>query len=99
MTSIIKVNTIQDSGGNAIISSNGSGTFTSSLPSTGITMADQWRLTTNTSITTSYATLTAWEQSDTYGAGTIGSSMSVSSGIFTFPSTGTYLIHRSEERR
>ena len=32
MTSIIKVNTIQDSGGNAIISSNGSGTFTSSLP-------------------------------------------------------------------
>ena len=59
----------------------------------GITMADQWRLTTNTSITTSYATLTAWEQSDTYGAGTIGSSMSVSSGIFTFPSTGTYLIH------
>jgi len=33
MTSIIKVNQIQDGGGNTIISSNGSGTFTSNLPS------------------------------------------------------------------
>ena len=32
MTSIIKVNTIQDGAGNTIISSNGSGTFTSNLP-------------------------------------------------------------------
>tara|TARA_R100000278_G_scaffold92728_1_gene70734 strand:+ start:515 stop:1057 length:543 start_codon:yes stop_codon:yes gene_type:complete len=33
MTSIIKVNQIQDGGGNAIITSDGSGTFTSNLPS------------------------------------------------------------------
>lgn len=33
MTSIIKVNQIQDGGGNTIISSDGSGTFTSNLPS------------------------------------------------------------------
>jgi hypothetical protein len=32
MTSIIKVNEIQDAGGNTILSSNGTGTFTSSLP-------------------------------------------------------------------
>ena len=44
MSSILKVDQLQDSGGNAIITSNGSGTFTSSLPNTGITMADQWRL-------------------------------------------------------
>ena len=45
MSSILKVDQLQDSGGNNIITSNGSGTFTSSLPNTGITMADQWRLT------------------------------------------------------
>tara|TARA_R100001463_G_C3524032_1_gene221067 strand:+ start:637 stop:1194 length:558 start_codon:yes stop_codon:yes gene_type:complete len=33
MTSIIRVNNIQDAGGNSIISSNGTGTFTSNLPS------------------------------------------------------------------
>jgi hypothetical protein len=33
MTSIIKVNEIQDAGGNTILSSNGTGTFTSNLPS------------------------------------------------------------------
>ena len=31
MSSIIRVNDIQDAGGNSIISSNGSGTFTSNL--------------------------------------------------------------------
>ena len=41
MTSIIKVNTIQDGGGNTIISSNGSGTFTSNLPSVANTPAFQ----------------------------------------------------------
>ena len=35
MTSQIKVNTIKDLGGNTIVSSNGSGTFTSNLPSIG----------------------------------------------------------------
>jgi len=34
MSSILKVDQLQDSGGNAIITSNGSGTFTSSLPNT-----------------------------------------------------------------
>ena len=45
MSSILKVDTLQDSGGNAIITSNGSGTFTSSLPNTGITEAEFWRVT------------------------------------------------------
>lgn len=63
-----------------------------SLVGGGITVADQYRLTTNTTWTTSDSTLTAWERADTDGSGYVGSAMSVSSGIFTFPSTGTYLI-------
>ena len=48
MSSILKVDQLKDSGGNAIITSNGSGTFTSSLPNTGITQADVWRYTAST---------------------------------------------------
>ena len=57
----------------------------------GLTMADQWRLTA--SITGTNADITAnLEQVDTVGQGTLGSAMSVSSGVFTFPSTGIYLV-------
>ena len=95
MSSILKVNTIQDGGGNAIITSNGSGTFTSSLPNTGITMVDQWRLTS--SFTGSAAPIASnWERNDTSPAvgssGSYSSSMSESSGIFSFPSTGIYHV-------
>ena len=41
MSSILKVDTLQDSGGNAIITSDGSGNITTNK--VGITMADQWR--------------------------------------------------------
>jgi hypothetical protein len=58
----------------------------------GINNADQWRQTATTS-STSGATVTAnWEQADTDGFGALGSSMSESSGTFTFPSTGYWLI-------
>ena len=59
----------------------------------GITMADQWRRTAAMTINSSAQVLSAnWEQVDTSGQGTIGSSMTQSSGIFTFPSTGLYFI-------
>ena len=59
----------------------------------GITMADQWRRTAAMTITSTAQVLSAnWEQVDTSGQGTIGSSMTQSSGIFTFPSTGLYFI-------
>lgn len=94
MSSILKVDQLKDSGGNAIITSNGSGTFTSSLPNTGITMADQWRLTSDkANVDTSNTVFDSnLEQVDTSGQGTIGTAMSESSGIFTFPSTGIYLV-------
>jgi deoxyribose-phosphate aldolase len=57
----------------------------------GITMAQQWRLTAN--FTGSQEPITSnLEIVDTYGYGTLGSNMTESSGIFTFPSTGYYLI-------
>ena len=57
----------------------------------GITMAQQWRLTSN--FTGSQEPITSnLEIVDTYGYGTLGSNMTESSGIFTFPSTGYYLI-------
>ncbi len=59
----------------------------------GITMADQWRLTTDTSITTSDQTISSnLERVDSTGFNYIGSGMSQSSGIFTFPTTGIYYV-------
>jgi hypothetical protein len=59
----------------------------------GITVADQWRMSADLAANGSNVTITAnLEQVDDTGAGFIGSAMSVSSGIFTFPSTGIYLI-------
>jgi len=61
----------------------------------GITEADQWRLTTNQSIgSTSDQIITAnLERVDTAPQGYLaGSGMSQSSGVFTFPSTGIWLV-------
>jgi hypothetical protein len=59
---------------------------------TGITMADQWRLSTTLLLTDSNQTLANNERVDSDGYGQLGTGMSHSSGIFTFPSTGIYLI-------
>ena len=57
----------------------------------GITVADQWRLTAN--LTATNGTISSnLEQVDTNALGSLGSAMTVSSGIFTFPSTGFYLV-------
>jgi len=80
--------------------------FTLTLPATtgttaltsqlGVTEADQWRLNANITNTTSVTPFTTnWERADTYGAGYVGTGMTESSGIFTFPSTGIWLIQIS----
>ena len=57
----------------------------------GITMADQFRLTSN--FTNNAQPISSnLERVDTSGQGTLGSGMTESSGIFTFPSTGIYLV-------
>ena len=72
----------------------------------GITMADQWRITSSATFDSTESDITAnLEQVDTTGQGTLGSAMTQSSGIFTFPSTGIYLVsahiaaYRSGETR
>ena len=61
----------------------------------GITVADQWRLTTTTNDGTDADITSNWERVDTSGAGFIGSAMTESSGVFTFPSTGMYMVMTS----
>ena len=57
----------------------------------GLTMVDQWRLSSdsgeNNGVIDSY-----WERCDSYGFGGLGTGMTESSGVFTFPSTGIYRI-------
>ena len=60
------------------------------LSGAGISEADTWRLTADK---TDSSVITAnLERDDTSGFGYVGTGMTQSSGIFTFPSTGIYLI-------
>jgi len=59
----------------------------------GITMMDQWRLTTQISLSSGAGDLTSnWERNDHSSFSGIGSAMTESSGLFSFPVTGIYLI-------
>jgi hypothetical protein len=61
----------------------------------GITMVDQWRITSTYADQEDdgFVFTSNWERVDTDSDGVpIGTGMSESSGIFTFPSTGIYLI-------
>ena len=57
----------------------------------GITETDTWRLTT-TFAGDAAPISSNLERDDTYGNGLLGTGMTQSSGIFTFPSTGKWLI-------
>jgi hypothetical protein len=71
-------------------SSTGTMALTSGL---GLTEADQWRVTANTNIASATTVITAnWERSDNSGAGYVGTGMTQSSGVFTFPTTGNWYI-------
>jgi hypothetical protein len=59
----------------------------------GITEADQWRLTADiTSDGTDQFITSNLERIDTSGQGTLGTGMTESSGVFTFPSTGIWIV-------
>ena len=66
--------------------------FTGTVTGTpGISMADQFRLTTD--FTGNAAPIASnLARVNNTGQGTLGSGMSESSGVFTFPSTGIYLV-------
>ena len=61
-------------------------------PLGGITDADQWRVTVDFNLSTTATDITAnLERNDT-DFGLIGDGMTQSSGVFTFPSTGIYMV-------
>jgi len=101
MTSKLIVNSLRHTGASAdAITMDASGNVTfpgnvtcSGTPSGfgGITMADAYKITSSFS-GTSYIT-SNWARDTSRGGGNIGSAMSESSGVFTFPSTGVYLVH------
>jgi len=107
MTAILKVDTIQDTSGNNIINESsdtitiGASGDTTNIVGTlqnngsalisGITEADQFRLTADI-VGTNAVISSNLERVDDASFSKIGTGMSVSSGIFSFPSTGLYQI-------
>ena len=78
-----------------VLTSQGSGSAPTWATPSGLSMADQWRFKATQNITGSRQLLTGWERPDRSGTGGgayVGSGMSVSSDIFSFPVTGIYLI-------
>ena len=92
-----------DGSAGQVLKTDGSGNLSwTSLPSAGITMADTFRLTTQYDIphnSTTVIPTTNWERPDTANDGfnQLGTGMSIdtsnhAAGLYTFPSTGFYLI-------
>ena len=77
--STLKVNTIQEADGSAF---------------PFITMQDFWILTANSSVNGEADITSNWGKGSTQNTdtGNIGTGMTESSGIFTFPTTGIYLV-------
>ena len=64
---------------------------TISTPVAGITMMDQWSINTDNNKPNAQVIDTGWERAD-YHFAQIGTGMTESSGVFTFPQTGIYLL-------
>ena len=59
--------------------------------SAGITMVDNWYITSSFSVPSGESTITSnWQRGTSAQFGSIGSAMTQSSWVFTFPSTGIY---------
>ena len=61
----------------------------------GITEVDQWYLTSNVTNSENDAVISSWSrftQANVSAASPLGTGMSHSSGVFTFPSTGKWLV-------
>ena len=89
-----------DGSAGQVLQTDGNGNLTFvNQPTSGITVADSWRLTTNITSTTEANITSNWVRNVTnaqsggyFHMGAIGSAMTESSGIFSFPSTGVYLV-------
>jgi len=86
MTSTLKVDNLAHSGGTVGMTIGSNGDVTESNY-----VLDQWRLTTN--FTSHAATINAgWERPDNATHSRIGTGITEASGIFTFPSTGLWMV-------
>src|SRR6056300_1528419 len=69
----------------------GDNTF-AEVPAGGITEADMFRFTTNKANSSQTPLSGSWERVDDTSFAKIGTGVSESSGVFTFPSTGLYYV-------
>ena len=103
MTSKLIVNSIRhtgasadavtmDASGNVTFPGNATCSGTATGFGGGITEADAWRITSNFQ-GNDYHIESNWERMDSQTEGKLGTGMSESSGLFTFPSTGYYYVH------
>ena len=89
---------VADGSAGQVLTTDGSGNLSwVTLPTPGINMIDRWHLSSNYSLSnaqTYYTINQHWARTSTvgYNPGIIGSAMTESSGLFTFPSTGVYLL-------
>ena len=69
--------------------------------SDGITMVDSWVLTATFEVSGASDLTANWAKHSAGGSqfGTIGTGMTQSSGIFTFPTTGIYMVHHTMSGR
>ena len=80
-----------DGSSGQFLSTNGSGAL--AFANAGILMADQWMLTSNFSPGGAVSIVTSgWGRVSRAGYGSIGSAMTQSSGVFTYPQTGIYFV-------
>ena len=70
---------------NAVTSAKASGI-------SGLSMVDQWRITSEYQVSSFSYITSNWERNDSTGYDKIGAGMSESSGEFSFPSTGIYVV-------
>ncbi len=87
---------VADGSANEVLKTDGSGNLAFAAASVGITEVDQYRMSSSVTSSGNNSTITGWERFSTSihaaAASPLGTGMSVSSGIFTFPSTGKYLV-------
>lgn len=89
MTSILKVDNIQNSSGTSALSIDSSGNVSGVLEDNAAEF-DQWYLTANH--TSGNGVMTSWNRVSQTGFSKVGTGMSHSSGVFTFPSAGVYKV-------
>tara|TARA_Y200000002_G_scaffold25923_1_gene19468 strand:+ start:630 stop:1181 length:552 start_codon:yes stop_codon:yes gene_type:complete len=89
MAGIVGLTEIQHTNGTNAISVGTDGSVTGAF----IPEFDMWRITANSPNTADADLTSDWERVDDSSFEKIGTGISESSGIFSFPSTGKYLIH------